>query len=664
MRSCLNRVTVILLFTAVNIIASAQVADTTLRPLPLAPLPDSLLSKDAVVMMERLEFVYRLSKYQGYQEVLISTQNIHKQIKILTKKGLEDYTIVSIPKNRYTELEDLNVFLIKANGTIVKKKAEMLEIRDPEDNSNLASGVLRFSIPGTEVGDVVDFSIKITNPTGGGYAVDLFFHDGVPILNSTTILRFKNSVRFKIQGYNGLEINRAAGKAGDSIFTWEFAYIPAILGRENGILENELPFCRYMITSVNYSNNYRPFDQLSFLSWGATFEPTIKGISRPSPRAKKSEYFNELMARLLKGCDTCSKLTGFRKVFNYITDSIRIVDSKEPENYSSGYYLWQRSLDRYSLFILYKDLFRYFDYKGYFVFTRNRFMGMMDANWVSRDFYTQLWLAFRDEKGDMHFLLPKTNWKKNFIDEVDPLLMGTKAFLVNAENAFDYTEIFMPATGYEKNVRERHVNATIDGDLLRYSINEIVQGCLSTTERANEAVAGKDSLQVLIRKKLEREIANFMVDSVIIDTPDPLPPFTYQIKYSGSQTGRIISIDDSISTIGLNDWLGHSTISTLLESRNLDYYTAYPYTEKFISTYIFPGQVELLNEKVLNSFYDNDFGTYSLKVYQIEPNKIMMESLYCIKSAYIPATKYLLLKEINNRYNQSRDAKLLVRKIF
>jgi hypothetical protein len=249
------------------------------------------------------------------------------------------------------------------------------------------------------------------------------------------------------------------------------------------------------------------------------------------------------------------------------------------------------------------------------------------------------------------------------IDEMDPLLMGTRAFLVNVDNAFDYSEIFLPATGYETNTRVRSLTATIEDELLRIKVTSTYKGCFSTMERTRENAIGKDSILSVIHQTLEKELPNLIIDSVFTLKPSLLPPYTYQIGYMGEQTGRIVAIDDTICTISLADWLSHSTISTELETRNLDYYLSYPYTERYISTYQFPGPVELLNEKSLTSYYDNDFGTYSLKVYQAGANKIAMESVYCIKSAYIPATKYLLLKEINLRQQQAKDAKLLIRKI-
>jgi len=634
-------------------------------PSPAAVLPDSLMTKDAVILMEKCEFVYRLATYKNYSEMLIGTQSLHKQVKMLSKRGLESYSIISIPKTRYTEIDKMDVFLIKPNGTVVREKTDMREIRDPDDDSDLRSGQLRFSIPGAEIGDIVDFSITLTNPSGGGYPIELFFHEELPILNSSTTLRFTKQVKFKIQGYNGLELPRLEDKKGDSVYHWEFAYIPAMLGIENSIRENELPFCKYMITGVLTSSYWgRTLSPVSPPNWGTTFEPNIQGISRPSPKGKKKEYFNELMARLLKGCDTCSKLSGFYKAFTYIRDSVKLVHTKERENYSSGYYLWNKSIDRFSLYVLYKDLFNYFGYKGYFVFARNKFNGMLDVNWVTRDFYTHLWLAFKDENGILHYIFPDTYLKKFQIDEMDPVLMGTKAYLVNAENAFDYSEIILPSSGFLTNTKERIMHARVMDDHLDVDVQIIRKGCISTSQRIRMNMLDQDSLQILFKKSVEHELENFSMNDISLGKPDALYPFTLTTSYSGIQSTRIIPADDSVFTINLSFWLDHSTITTDLESRNLDYYLSFPFQEKLKSEYSFPGPVELINGKSLTTSCDNDFATYSLLVQQAAPDKISIESIYSIKSAFIPATRYLLLKEVNLRQRQFKDAKLIIRKLY
>jgi len=265
----------------------SQITDTTIHSASPPLLPDSLKNRDAVVLSENSEMLYRISSFHNYSETLLGIHSFHRQIKILTRKGLEDYSFVTIPKTRYTEIDKLDVFLIKPDGSIVREKPQIIEVPDPYDDSRLKRGLLRFSIPGAEIGDIVDFTSKMTNPVGGGYPVELFFHEEIPILNSTTTLRFKNTVRFQIKCYNDLKIECDQSGRSDSIFQWKFPYLPAIYGTENGIRENELPFCRYMITGVRIMNSFKNITTLTPSSWGVAFLPIIKGITRSSPKQKK-----------------------------------------------------------------------------------------------------------------------------------------------------------------------------------------------------------------------------------------------------------------------------------------------------------------------------------------------------------------------------------------
>ncbi|MDD4603005.1 MAG: DUF3857 domain-containing protein [Bacteroidales bacterium] len=662
MRSHLGKTSLLLSFLFLWIHVQSQIANTSGNPVPAVILPDSLKSYDAVVLMENNEIVYRISSYYNSTEALLKSQIIHKQIKILTKKGLEDYTFLSVPKSKYTEVDSLNIFLIKPNGNIIKEKNEIREIRDPNYNSTLRYGYYRISFSGAEIGDVVDFSIRLTNPVEGGYPQDIFFHENIPILNSTTTLRLKNTLRFKIQGYNGLNVATVPGRSGDSVYRWIFPYIPAIKGMETCILENELPFCRFMITGVHLTSTFKRITKLTPDSWGATFEPTIKRINRSSPKRKKSEYFNELISNLTKGCEPNNKLSELYKVFSYINDSIKLKETQGYENYSSGYYLWNKSIDRYSLYLLYKDLFRHFGYPGYFVFAKNKFSGILDVNWITSDFYNQLYLAFKDESGNLHYIYPKTDVKTYQIDEIDPNVMGTKAFLVSVDDAYDYSELTLPSTGYETNTHERYTKATVQKDSLLFEVKNNFKGSFSTIEKLHEGFVDKDSLSTFFRKLIEKELENFKIDTFFFGKTEPIFPFSYSRSYTGSQSSQIVSINDSVFTISLGDWIDHATISTDLETRSLAYYLLFPYTDKLKIEYTFPYPVTLLNEKSLTTFYDNEFGTYSLQISKSAENKITVESLYCIKSPYIPVNKYNLLKEINLRQKQFKDSKMILQK--
>ena len=659
MRLFLNRNIFLFFLIVLSITARTQIPDTTnwLSQIPI--MPDSLQNHDAVILSENTEIIFRISSYQNYSTMLLKTTTIQKKIKILSRKGLE-YTKISIPQTAYTEIDTMDVYLIKPNGKIVKEKTETHEVSDPYGDSRLNRGYLRLSVPGAEIGDIVSFSIKMTDPVGGGYPIDIFFHQEIPILNSRTSLRFKNTVKFKIQGYNGLNVSATVAPGRDSLFQWNFPYLPAIAGFKNGIPENELPFCRFMITGARLTNTFSYITKLTPDSWGEAFERTVKGIDRSSPKKKKEEYFNEWISLLKNGCDTCGKLSLFYKAFSYINDSIKLVKSEERENYSSGYYLWQRSCDRFSLFILYKDLFRYFGYPGYFVFARDKFDGMLDVNWITSDFYSALYLAFKDENGILHYIYPKTDYRIFQIDEIDPNLMGTKAFLVSIDNAFDYSEHFLPATGCETNVYERYAQVKNLNDSNYFIVNSTYKGCVSTHFRIKEKIIGNDSLKVTYQKSLEEQLEDSRIDSVSFGKIEPLPPFSYTRRYSGSQKAMITVIDDSVFSFGLGDWLDHSIISTDLENRNLDYYSFFPFTEKFKIEYIFSKPVTLVNEKALNTLFDNDLFTYSLTTSKTAENKILVESVYCIKSSYIPVTSYSSLKELNLRQKQYKDARMMV----
>jgi len=288
---------------------------------------------------------------------------------------------------------------------------------------------------------------------------------------------------------------------------------------------------------------------------------------------------------------------------------------------------------------------------------------MLDVNWLTEDFYTDLYLAFKDEKGTIHYIYPKTENSEFMIDEIKPNLMGTKAFLVNTENAFDYSEQFLPAYGCEFNIREQHTQVEVNNDFTSFRVTAKFKGCISTISRIKENMADKDSLIANFKKHLETKLENVSIDSLVRGNINPSPPFDYALTYIGSQSSKLVSVNDSIFSINIGQWIDHTILSSDLETRNLDYYTSFPYTEKLTVEYIFTSPIKLLNEKEFNTSCDNEFGTYSISAKNSTGNKIQIESIYCIKSFVIPALKYNLLKEINQRQRQFTESHMIIEKV-
>jgi hypothetical protein len=174
-------------------------------------------------------------------------------------------------------------------------------------------------------------------------------------------------------------------------------------------------------------------------------------------------------------------------------------------------------------------------------------------------------------------------------------------------------------------------------------------------------MVGKDSLTSTLIKEIEKDREDFKVDSIRCEKAEMHPPFKYTMRYNGSQYAGKVFINDSVFSISMTDWLDHSTIDTEPETRNLDYYLLYPYSEILRVEYIFPESVELINCKALSTTCDNEWGTYSMQVNKSAANKIEIESQYIIKSEHIPLKGYSLLKEVNLRQKQYKDARLLIR---
>jgi hypothetical protein len=631
-------------------------------------VPDSLKREDAVMLFRDEQFYYHKTSgaFSTNNFAIYETQEVHKKIKILTKKGLEDYSRISVDITRYSQIEQADFYIIKNDGPVSKVVPVTHTAHEADDNIGLDEKHLRYSIPGVDTGDIIEYRFKITNPVMTGYPMEIFVSEEIPVMASRLTLRFNHQIDARIRTYNHLPPMENSFVKGDSVHTWNFSFLPGIHYQSHTIPHNELPFIRCMIPGIQRSfwtgSASAHFSKND--TWANLFDYEIKSIQRPEVRPKKFHYFRDFLEDKLKNCDSLSGLQKFRKIYAFVKDSVKIIIPEKYENWSSGYYLYNKEIDRTSLFLLYENLFQYFHFPTYFVFARDKKLGGIDRDMISSYSYTDAFLAFRDESDSLHYIVPQSSLRKFEIDELDPYLLGADAFVVNMQNTSDFTFIRLPQGNPDMNsrVKEGKVNVEPGQNTVRSSVKITYSGAVSTLTRVMENKLGKDSLRNSLERGLKKTFDKLTLDSVEYKRNEPEPPFRYSILYQATQRDILVDAEENFTVLPLASWLSHDDLPTIDLNRTMDYYPNYPFNEKFTYQFIFPYPVEVINEKSLQADYKNDYGSYSLKVFKQDEKTITLESVYTITREKIPADKYTLLKEINYHWMNSKDAKMMIRK--
>jgi hypothetical protein len=641
--------------------------DSTFQNGPFIPIPDSLSKKDAIILSQDKNLSYMIDNSNNYHVFLAETEVLHKQIKILTNKGLDDNSKVSLHVNKYFNIERFSIHIIKPDGTNLKVSTEIRSVQEPDDNLKVDEKHLRISIPNLEVGDIIDFDTKITSPTGFTYPTDIFINEEVPILHSSLTLRFKKGLITRISLYHSMPAPTRTSEKGDSTFTWVFPYLQAVPMQNHSIPANELPYVSYMISNITNPSKYgiilSAYDVPR--SWGNIFYFFSRSVERPDPKSKKSEYYQQFLYEKLKGCDKMTNLQKFRKIFSFINDSVKLIESGRSKNFSSGYYLYNREIDYASLIVLYQDLFRSFNFQSFYVFARRKTEGEIDTSMISRHTYSKYFLAFKDEMGEFHFInLRGLNYKPD-IDEIDWQYQGTQAFLVDEKKPFDYKMIELPHWTCMDNTKKIRGNVIIDveNNSLKSSATISLSGTESIHKKIFENYRAKDSLRFYFEKSLKEQFDGFKLENYQTAKNEMIFPFRDSITYTGTLTNIITRIDEGIYAFPLSSWLDHDETTTLETNRVLDYYLSSPYQETFQYNFIFPYPVKLINSKNLQCYYSTPYGNYILVVEQTDATTIRVESTYQITMDYIPKEDYSLLKEINNQWKNFKDSRLMIQKL-
>ena len=95
------------------------------------------------------------------------------------------------------------------------------------------------------------------------------------------------------------------------------------------------------------------------------------------------------------------------------------------------------------------------------------------------------------------------------------------------------------------------------------------------------------------------------------------------------------------------------------EKRTLDYHIPYLGTDKEEYYLVFDEEVELENMSELFKKVENEYASYEMKITQMKPNMIRIQSIYTVKKLFIAKDQVLKLDEVNQAYKDVRDAKFV-----
>lgn len=182
------------------------------------PIPVHYFNEHAVVLLQSETRDY---KYEGNDITMYST--VHKIIKVLDKRGIEEFNTVTVPFRRNeSRVDSIRARVILPDGTTRDVKYEMLYI---------GSGGLFFALDGMEKNAEVEFLIKYKSVSS--YFGSVNFQYDVPVLNTYFELNYPKEMVFNTKGYHGFPSGKEEIVGGHKQVKIYQADIPALEKEKN-----------------------------------------------------------------------------------------------------------------------------------------------------------------------------------------------------------------------------------------------------------------------------------------------------------------------------------------------------------------------------------------------------------------------------------------------
>ena len=651
MRTYINKTILILILFSVKVVVGQKYQDHGwMKAKPHTTIPDSLKGEDAI-MIYQYQFIYN-DIVDDMIGTVSSNRTVMRKIKILTDKGLNEYSKVFL--NLYPEerVIVLDARTIKPNGKVIDFKAKdikKIDFKSPYYNDTRYQQ-LRFLIPGVEVGDEVEIIYKVkSNQLNTGD--DIFLHTYLPCIASS--FTYSSSTPFvnEIKVYNGMPQYTEHKGEKNTVLSWSLTNLPSIGEQNQAIYTNQVPYIRFVIRQ--YKSQYSTTD-ITKNNWNEIYKLYSTSYNNNEGLgAVKKSYLKEFVDDFKSKFPNKKNEDLFAEIHQFIYDSVTVKQLEENDSKRAmGFYLYNRYINHYNLHLLYKELFILLDIKFYVCFGRDKYEGILDRNFVAPHIINHIFYAYYNGS-QLNFIYPYYSYQKYFMNELPASISGTGIMLLSkgSPNSIfcETKELLIPSNSPEINYKLKKINIQIDNlkdSTFKSNSNTTLSGVYSTFYRQShnddlEKKEYKFYSEMLFDKEIETESLNIINQSNIF-------PFNYTLSAQHKTPITFTQIDENVFTLKLSDLLNISTLYSSEKKRYLEYHTRYLYNDISSIVLSFKNNVTIENLAVFkNLSLSNDFGSVTIDVSQKDEKTIVLYVSYQIKKDKLLPEEYIQLININ-----------------
>lgn len=588
-----------------------------------------------------------------------TTYTIHQKSKIFSKKGLDIHPEFLLPNVKL--IEKIKARSIKPDGSYTDLKTSDIKITPLE----YGSGICKFVIPATEIGDEIEFLISYTEK-GNPSIPDVFFHREAFTILSEFTLSLAEGIKIESKGYNNLPTARSDVGKGVRNYIWTFNNLEKIGNGGKLIVYNDLPFLRIAIRSVYYKSKVTI--PIEYTYW-SDFRQEMSFYQYTGHRLSYDQNLGSFITKHL-GAETDhltpkQRLDKLAATIGFINDSLTLfypLDTAEA-NKLLGDHLINNRLPYGAIMDLYSTVLdmTYFDY--YLCLGRGRELGDIDAKFVSRNQIKEVFFSFVfDDK--YYFIFPKEKYEAFDFGEIPEKLEGTKAIVFPRNGTASNTNILnLPVTTQIANTKNTNTFAYIN---LKESDEKYLErtkllttGALTTIYRNLYNNQKKDSVDISDLNKILFDNYEDEIDSLSLEKSEHVPPFVFSLKFNKNQTNQITSLNDSLKSFPLSKIISHRLVNTYVEEdENKRIPVSFAYTDNIKYYLVFDKEVKIFHNESDNVLFENDFGIYELKITQVNPKTVYVYSKLVLKKSNLNLSDHAPLFNICGKVKSIQNTNL------
>ncbi|WMX14282.1 MULTISPECIES: DUF3857 domain-containing protein [unclassified Aureispira] len=646
---------------------------------PVPEIPSEYADADAVIINNE---TYSRGTFSGtfpYIEQL-ATYRTQMHVKIQKEDALENYDRLIIQRFKgriadYVQYKTVDVRIRKANGEVKNYNVRDLPFAKLTEEDNLYASkddLFIYELEDLEVGDELEtITIIESKFLDQGRTVNLYSQ--YPTLRASFGISVPLKVKIDGRIYNNMPKPDTRTTSTNKILSWEMKNLKGVpeANSQGTIYQNDLEYFIYELNFDAFRQDQLSFQVKNYADQILQYSEDFLKV-RVRKKKKLEEFYEQMFA---EGAKTFGKkqedLQAIEKVYllnEYVAKKMQIINEElEDFEKSEGidYFLLNGKTDRRNLVRIYRDFFERFNIPYYVAIAKSRFSGPIDLGFVSNTQIGDYFFVFKNGDGFLSINgmggLNELPW--NFYD--------TKCYMrdITDRNAKLQEINFGNGPLMDAENNKRLIRAQVQVNLKNNSITQKVSSSYSGLY-ARGARGGimnghkADTLDKTLQEsydysfraydKIKTKVSNAKVEKM---ETSPLANFAFKYGYD-VKIDNLLKEEKGTFKVNADEFLGHSIRNVVnAEKRTLDYHVPYLGTDKEEYYLVFDEEVELENISDLEKKVDNEYASYEMKVTQMKPNMIRIQSTYQVKKLFIPKDEVMKLDEVNQAYKDVRNAK-------